>query len=583
MDFSHPEWTCQRLPSDDKITTQLHPHQKMDLAWMIEREGSMYKKCRGGILGNDPGLGKTLTCISLIVTSVVRRTLIIVPANLIDNWIAEFNAHTTISSENIFVYYGNNRARVLAAIEQFRKAAIIITTYGALTAETETKMQKKEPVLLNLAFDRVILDEAHAIKNTKSQTFKMLKYINANNRWVISATPVLNYPKEIFSYLSFLNLDVREGNYNLKSSTDLGKLQKDIFPICMFRLKDQVLDLPKKQYENIFVQFSNEEQQFYDALKTYSTIRVQKLLRKYQSLNPSSEVGRRLRLKAYNSICVLILRLRQACDSPQLVMHTMERIAGKNMKEGIDILKFYSSDREFKEECHLCMNAIANVVSECGHRACEACWTTWDGPCPFCRHPVSKQTLRYCIPPQPRAPEAPVTFSSKADKFFREHLPYVLGRGEKAIVSSQFLKYLDYLKTRFKAEYPHLEYMTIDGSVSPRSRNQLLDKFRNDANCPICFISFTSSPEGLNIVQARWVFIFEKYWNSKKELQLIDRTHRIGQTKQVFVIHYFVQQTIEEKILALVNYKDDQIDMFLLNKEPQEAENWMNRTVRLLE
>ena len=590
MDFSHPEHKAHYFPNIETIKTCLQKHQRKDLAWMLKREKESYKTCFGGILGNDPGLGKTLTCLALIATHVVRTTLIIVPASLIENWIAEIQKHTSIQVDtNVFIYYGANRIKALEKLACNPDIRIIITTYGTLTSETEKGHKNNDLILLNYNFDRVIWDEAHAMKNKTKKTFRTMKSINAKYRWVITATPTPNYPKEIFSYLKILNLNIKEKDFDMKKKQDILHLQRAIFPICMFRLKEQVLDLPKKNYENVFVVFSSEERIFYDTLRTYSQIRIQKLIQRYHRLGTNSEISRKLRMKTYNSICTMILRLRQACDFPSMTMEGMERTKGKTIIEAVEILKYYSQDKKFEEECILCMNATANVISKCNHRACENCWKLWNGPCPFCRMPIYARDLHY-IEDARKPPDDNYSsvsdddiYSSKAEKLFREHLPYILNRGEKAIISSQFLKCLAYMQRRFKKEYPHLKFLTIDGSVPPRSRNKLLDTFRNDSNCPVCFISFTSSPEGLNIIEAKWVIIFEKYWNSKKELQLVDRTHRIGQTKQVNIINYFVKDTIEERILELVKYKDEQIDMFFQNKEPQEGENWMAKTIKLLE
>lgn len=586
MDFAHPEWKQQFFPNSEIITTPLKKYQRKDVAWMMYREKNPYKRCRGGVLGNEPGLGKTLTCLSLIACHRVQTTLVIVPASLIDNWILEIKRHTTISVEdNVFVYYGTNRTKALQEMAENPNIRIVITTYGTLVSETGKGRENGDIILLNYTFERVILDEGHCAKNLKGKTFQIMKSVIARYRWVITATPIQNYPKEVFSYLEILQTDMKRAQFDLKTKQGLLKLQEQIYALCMIRLKKDFLDLPDKNYDSIFIDPSKEECEFYEALKEYSTIRIQKLLRRYKSLGTGSEVSRKLRLKAYNSIFVLILRLRQACDSPHLVVETMERTRGKSLLDGIKILRHYSQNVDFKEECGLCMNATANVISECGHKACEQCWQSWNGPCPFCRRHVPKGSLAYCIPPveEQQVDSNNTDFlSSKAELLFGQHLPFILGRGEKVIIASQFLKYLAYLMRRFKKEYPNLDYLSIDGSVNPRSRNQLLEKFRNDPNCPVCFISFTSSPEGLNIVQARWVLLLEKYWNSKKELQLIDRTHRIGQEFQVNIVHYFIRNSIEEKILELVNHKDEQIDMFLQNKDPPDGDNWIQRTIKLL-
>lgn len=581
MDFSHPEWQVQCNPPEDVVTTPLKYHQRLALSWMQHREDHVSMGVRGGIFGDEPGLGKTLTCLSLISTRPTESaTLVVLPANLISNWKNEIRTHTMISDKHVFSYYGKDRAAKLAKVSGDRNIKIILTSYQTLARDDP------ETSILNFSFGRVILDEAHCIKNPASIIFKTVAQIRADIRWVITATPLMNALTEVFAYTEFLKADILKRKYNMKNEEDVMQLQKDIFSICLIRLKKNVLRLPEKKYLDRMIELPSIEAEFYIALKKYSESRIKKMMRKYEQTAGSDIYGRRLKAMLMNSIFVLILRLRQACNSPQLVIPKIRRLVGHDIYTSVRLLNHYSEEDYTKNECPLCLEFDADTTSDCGHSMCEECWKNWEVFCPICRAPVStlcKNTSCATVPAVTRGATIGIDRSEKAEQFFKYDLPFVLERGEGAIVSSQHLSYLKYLADRFSSEYPDLEYVFIDGSVPPMNRNEILNNFRNNPNCRICFISFMSSPEGMNIVEASWVFLFEKYWNSKKELQLIDRTHRIGQTKKVTVVNYIAKNTIEERVIELVGFKDDQIDVFMANKKATKSENWLLRTVKLLE
>lgn len=587
LDFSHPEFQARFDPPDGMLKTVLKDYQRAHIAWMIRREKNAIKGCRGGILANEPGLGKTLMCLATMLAHPVPKTLVVVPANIIDNWIAEMRKHTNIPVEKeVLVYYGTNRQPLLEKVRQ-TAIRIVITTYGTLLSDTK-RSKEGGPFLLQNVFGRVIWDEAHALKN-RNKTFTTMMSVVAQRRWIVSATPVMNYPKEMFSYLTLLKFNIDHKKFNMKHEPDLNQLQKLVFPICMMCLKKDVLDIPQKHYNEFAVEFNTVEREFYEALKSYSKVRIGRLLKLYNNaINAKTKNG--LRLKTYSDIFLLILRLRQACDSPLLAIENTDRFGAMTISEASQALRYYSTPKALSKECGLCSSAAATLKIECGNQVCARCFEAIRGGCLFCDrpHPESRtMPIKVRSPKRKRATEGDGSsgayWSSKIEAFFKNHLPQIIRSGEKVMVISQFLGMLDQLTARFQKEYPHLKFVRIDGSVPPRKRDMFLNEFRERTDCPVCFISFASSLEGLNIVEARRVIFFERYWNSKKELQLIDRTHRIGQNKTVQILNYYVRDSIEEKISQLIALKDDQIDVFFGQRNSCAGGDWLSRTVKLVE
>ena len=88
-------------------------------------------------------------------------------------------------------------------------------------------------------------------------------------------------------------------------------------------------------------------------------------------------------------------------------------------------------------------------------------------------------------------------------------------------------------------------------------RASLVKKFQNDENCKAFIMTLKTGGVGLNLTAADYVYIVDPWWNTSAEQQAIDRTHRIGQTKNVFCYRIIAKNTIEEKILELQNRKKD--------------------------
>ncbi len=129
----------------------------------------------------------------------------------------------------------------------------------------------------------------------------------------------------------------------------------------------------------------------------------------------------------------------------------------------------------------------------------------------------------------------------------------VVAEGHKALVFSQFTSLLSIVRTRLDKEGVQYEY--LDGRT--RKRKQKVDRFQNDEACPLFLISLKAGGSGLNLTAADYVFILDPWWNPAVEAQAIDRTHRIGQTQQVFAYRIIARNTVEEKVLELQKSKRD--------------------------
>ncbi len=123
----------------------------------------------------------------------------------------------------------------------------------------------------------------------------------------------------------------------------------------------------------------------------------------------------------------------------------------------------------------------------------------------------------------------------------------------KALIFSQFLGMLALIKEKMKELGVDYEY--FDGSTSAPDREKAINRFQNDENCRVFLISLKAGGVGLNLTAADYVYIVDPWWNPAVEQQAIDRTHRIGQTKNIFAYRMICTDTVEDKIIKLQERK----------------------------
>lgn len=123
----------------------------------------------------------------------------------------------------------------------------------------------------------------------------------------------------------------------------------------------------------------------------------------------------------------------------------------------------------------------------------------------------------------------------------------------KALVFSQFLGMLALIKEKLNELGVAYEY--FDGSTSAPDRQKAIERFQSDPECRVFLISLKAGGVGLNLTAADYVYIVDPWWNPAVEQQAIDRTHRIGQTKNIFAYRMICKDTVEDKILSLQEKK----------------------------
>jgi hypothetical protein len=282
------------------LKTELRPYQKTGFAWLRGLAGFGF--C--GILADDMGLGKTVQILTFLLYVKERSggghtSLVVVPKTLIWNW--ESEAKRFAPDLRLLVYAGAFRDKLLSNLCD---VDLVITPYGLV--------RQDEAHLTRISWDLVVLDEAQAIKNPKSQISGSVKALKAANRLSLTGTPIENRPLDLWSQFDFLmpgflgDQTEFQKNYAGQDQDALNRLNILTAPFILRRMKKQVCkELPPKTEITLFCGFSKEQRACYNDILNAGK---RKLTEGQASLDSRTM-----------QILTLLLRLRQAACHPALV------------------------------------------------------------------------------------------------------------------------------------------------------------------------------------------------------------------------------------------------------------------------
>jgi SWI/SNF-related matrix-associated actin-dependent regulator of chromatin subfamily A3 len=584
-----------------KLTTELKDFQVKTVNWMKKHE----LKYDGGFLLNEAGLGKSISTLSLVCDNPVK-TLIICPAGLIDNWINEINKHTNLSRFRVVKYYGNKRNDIEINDDQL----IYITSYSIISKEFNGKEFNKSSILRQLNLNRIVLDEAHYIRNTNSNISKSILYLgesyNVNiKKWIVTATPIFNGPNDAYAYFKFLGyegIDSKKDWSNIisKNLNGFQTLNNWIKQYGLsFKKSDVLKELKAKNELKIKLEFSDIEYDFYNSLKEYSKTRMEMLVKRIEKLNKTvfKDVNDSMRKILHSNVMVYILRLKQACNSPWLILESMERLKdASNMKEAVEKLKYFNESKNIEEECPICYDTSANYIAEpCGHKCCKECWNRMINVgivnCPKCREyvddiqPINKKEENINKNEQE---EKKYETSSKIQELIKI-TKNIINKNEKIIVVSQWVSMLNIIRKVFENDksVKDFKFVSLQGNMSLKQRSDSIKSFQNDPNIKICFVSLMSSAEGINLVASNNLVLMDSWWNNAKMSQVMDRIHRIGQTKDVTIYNLQIKNSIEEQIEKLVEKKYKMAKLVLTKWSIYDSkkydDSWMKNIIKLID
>ncbi|MFV0593736.1 MAG: DEAD/DEAH box helicase [Draconibacterium sp.] len=153
--------------------------------------------------------------------------------------------------------------------------------------------------------------------------------------------------------------------------------------------------------------------------------------------------------------------------------------------------------------------------------------------------------------------------SGKFEEVFRM-LQNLVAEKHKVLIFSSFVTHLELLESKIKKQ--RWKYSKLTGQTT--KREEVIKEFQENGENRIFLISLKAGGVGLNLTEADYVFIIDPWWNPAAEIQAINRAHRIGQDKHVFVYHFITENSIEEKIQKLKERKRSLADKFINSNDP---------------
>ena len=511
----------------------LRPYQQEGVNWLaFLRRFKLH-----GALCDDMGLGKTLQSTCILAATVVERkklglpflpALVVCPPTLVGHWAHEINEYVAESVLKPLQYHGSpaDRALLRPRIES-GDADVVIMSYDSLRADADA-------LLTNRSWCYCILDEGHAIRNPKSRVTQAVKRVRAENRLLLSGTPIQNDVVELWSLFDFLmpgflgtEKEFRRaygvaasrsaaakkgGGLTEQGALATGRLHKQVMPFVMRRTKDEVLkDLPPKIIQDVYVDLSPMQKRLYDAFEgSAAKTDVEAVVKGAESSGGGAEGGAG---GGTAHVFQALQYLRKLCSHPRLVTPPDGKSKSKSAA-GLGARAAEAYSPKFR--------ALKQILLDCGVG-------------------VDKVVTE---------PDPEGEFRTAAGG----------GAGHRVLIFSQLKSVLDLVEDELlgpAGELARVSWLRLDGGVAPTARFDVVHKFNADPSIDVLLLTTHVGGLGLNLTSADTVVFLEHDWNPQKDLQAMDRAHRLGQKRTVHVFRLLTKGTLEEKVMSLQRFKLD--------------------------
>lgn len=520
--------------------TVLKNYQQIGVNWL----SLLYNLGLSCILADEMGLGKTLQVIAFLAhlkeIGEPGPHLVVCPASTLENWLREFARFAP--SLKVEPYYGSQPERAEIREElQDSNFEVLITTYNLATGGKQDM-----GFLKSLGFNVCVYDEGHLLKNSQSERYNKLMKLRARFRVLLTGTPLQNNLRELVSLLSFILPRLFEQNredllevFKFKAkatATESEKSRDDLLseqrirkaktmmtPFVMRRRKEQVLaHLPPKSHEVTFCDMTERQSKIYEEELNRNKRGLQSAKKQVEG-EPATKKGKREAGKQLDNV---LMQLRKAAIHP-LMFRTLynDKLLKRMAREIMDEEQYKQANEQYIFEDMQVMNDFEL------DRLCR------QFPVTLGEHVLEDEHFK----------------DSGKVRALLEILPDMVARGDRILLFSQFTQVLDILQ-RILAILD-LKYLRLDGQTPVDMRQDMIDKFHEDAEIKVFLLSTKAGGFGINLAVANVVIIFDLSFNPHDDKQAEDRAHRVGQTRPVQVIRMITRNTIEENILDLANTK----------------------------
>ncbi|XP_009114207.1 protein CHROMATIN REMODELING 19 [Brassica rapa] len=520
---------------DSDFQPILKPYQLVGVNFLL----LLYKKgIEGAILADEMGLGKTIQAITYLtllnhLNNDPGPHLVVCPASVLENW--ERELRKWCPSFTVLQYHGAARAAYSRELNSLSKAGkpppfnVLLVCYSLFERHSEQQKDDRK-VLKRWRWSCVLMDEAHALKDKNSYRWKNLMSVarNANQRLMLTGTPLQNDLHELWSLLEFMLPDIfTTENVDLKKllnaeDTELITRMKSILgPFILRRLKSDVMQqlVPKIQRVEYVHMEKKQEDTYKEAIEDYRAASQARVL-KLSSKSLAKALPKR-------QISNYFTQFRKIANHPLLI----RRIYSD--EDVIRIARKLHPIGAFGFECSL-ERVIEEVKSYNDFR-------------------IHQLLLQYGVNnTKGTLSDKHVMLSAKC-RTLAELLPSMKKSGNRVLIFSQWTSMLDILE--WTLDVIGVTYRRLDGSTQVTDRQTIVDTFNNDKSIFACLLSTRAGGQGLNLTGADTVIIHDMDFNPQIDRQAEDRCHRIGQTKPVTIFRLVTKSTVDENIYEIAKRK----------------------------
>lgn len=449
---------------------------------------------------------------------------------------------------------------------------VVITTYDTVRTEHFKNKGNTTLGLNSIIWRRIVLDEGHNIRNPAAKTATASYALQAQSRWILTGTPIVNTLKDLYSLVRFLGLSggvdkwelfnnsiIRPLNQGYERGSQL--LQALMNSICLRRKKEMKfidLKLPELSEYIHRIDFAPHEKEMYDALNAQATGSLEDYQKKRNQAGGDSS-------KAYRNLLEILLRMRQLCNHSSLVgeerLKLLEGLEGQILdltpenKAALEAMLQLSIDSQ--EDCPICLDSMTDpVITLCTHIFCFACIEKvieGQHKCPMCRAQL-EETTKLLRPVQEATQVTKFEVTETSTKV--EALLSILQaskKGSKTIVFSQWTSFLNVVELQLMKH--GIKYVRIDGTMPAHARDKSITDLENNSSVTVLLASLGVCSVGLNLVAANQVILADSWWAPAIEDQAVDRVHRLGQKRETTVFRLVMSGSIEERVLNIQSSK----------------------------
>ena len=323
----------------DKTGMDHKEYQYDGVRWCLNNELREDPPCnvRGGFIADEMGLGKTIMMIGLMYSNFVGHTLVILPPILIDQWFVQIYKTT---GHKALIYHGEDKKTI--TLEELSAAPIVISTYGAITLTKKQIKNETVTMLHKVQWNRIIFDEGHHLRNSKTTRYIGARLLQAKIRWLVSGTPIQNSKADFYSLCALIRLPA-----SFYTATDNLRLLARSF--ILKRTKKQVGIIISDIHldKNIVDWVSSKERDLSEELHSALS---------FSRVNPEKGTNKQIVGTFRNKgTLALLLRAKQSCIYPKLMAKHLDKLVK------IGFLSDYSSYKEAFDHSSK-LDAVINTI-----------------------------------------------------------------------------------------------------------------------------------------------------------------------------------------------------------------------------